>query len=276
MVIKITTEEFKELRKLIYERFGIHLNDSKRNLVNGRLQKVLLTKGFRNFREYIDYLKKEKNSEAISELINKITTNHTYFFREEKHFDYFYQISLPEIVKSLENSNSKDLRIWCAGCATGEEAYSLVILMLEFFKDRYKDWNGGILATDISEKALNFAKQGIYPEEKLKKIPPALKKKYFIKVSEDKWKVSEQLKKEITFRRFNLMNQHFPFKKPFQTIFCRNVMIYFDNEVRQNLVERFYNSTEINGFFFIGHSESLGRRDSLYQYLSPAVYKRTR
>ncbi len=276
MVIKITTEEFKKLRELIYDRFGINLSDSKKNLVNGRLQKVLHSRGFKNFKEYLQCLQDDKTSQSISELINKISTNHTYFFREEKHFDYLTQSVMPGIAQALENNNSRDIRVWCAGCATGEEAYSLVICMLEFFGKEYKSWSGGVLATDISERALNFAQQGVYTDEKLKKMPLALRNKYFIRHTAGTWKVSDELRKEVTFRRFNLMNPQFPFKKPFQAVFCRNVMIYFDNNVRKKLVSRFYHATEADGYLFIGHSETLGRNDCLYEYIMPAVYKKTR
>lgn len=269
--MNISDEEFKKISSLVYERFGINLTDNKRNLVCGRLQKVLNVRGYRTFREYIDYVENGGDSEALSELINKISTNHTFFFREKTHFDYLSKTVFPELERKNEHN---DLRVWCAGCSSGEEAYTLVIQMMEYWGSRYAGLAAGVLATDISEKVLDIASAAVYPEEKLKEIPLAMRHKYFRKNKEGDWEVSEKVKKEVTLRRFNLMNERFPFRKPFHIIFCRNVMIYFDSPTRKQLVRRFYDSTENGGYLFIGHSETLGRNESSYEYVLPAVYRK--
>ena len=269
--MNISNEEFKKISALIYDRFGITLTDSKRNLVCGRLQKVITLRGYKTFKEYLDYVETAKSPEALSELINKISTNHTFFFREKAHFDFLSKTVFPELENRQEHH---DLRIWCAGCSSGEEAYSLVIQMMEYWGSKYAGLNAGVLATDISEKVLDIAASAVYPEEKLKEIPLSTRHKYFRKKTDKSWEVSQNVKEQVTLRRFNLMNEHFPFKKPFHIIFCRNVMIYFDTMIRKALVNRFYDFTENNGYFFIGHSETLGRNDSPFEYITPAVYRK--
>jgi chemotaxis protein methyltransferase CheR len=210
----------------------------------------------------------------LGELINRISTNHTFFFREKSHFDFFSRVTLPQAVERLKKRNTKDLRIWCAGCATGEEAYTLVMLLLEFFGTQYGAWDAGLLATDISTAALGTAQAGVYPAERTTLIPGDFKRKYFKKNPAGDWAVEDRLKKEIVYRRFNLMNEQFPFKKPFSAIFCRNVMIYFDQPTRDALVRRFYNHTEPGGYLFIGHAESLRRDSCPYEYVEPAIYRK--
>lgn len=269
--MNISDEEFKKIRTMIYQRFGINLTDGKRNLVCGRLQKVLCDRGCKTFKEYITYVENDGGSEALSELINKISTNHTFFFREKSHFDFLSKTIFPELEKRQQHH---DLRIWCAGCSSGEEAYSLVIQMMEYWGNKYEGLRAGVLATDISEKVLDIAAAAIYPEDKLKEIPLSIKHKYFKKNRDGSWEVSGNVKDEVTLRRFNLMNERFPFKKPFHLIFCRNVMIYFDNITRKTLVRRFYDSIENGGYLFIGHSETLGRDESSFNYVIPAVYRK--
>jgi len=273
-MMKMTDREFQQLRELVYERLGINLTKKKRSMLIGRLQKLLRTSGFKNFQEYYEYLVNDSSMTAMTELINRVTTNYSFFYRGKSHFEHLAQVVFPEVVESLKKRNSKDLRIWTAGCSTGEEPYMLIMLMREFFGKGYGLWDGGVLATDISEKALTFALQGIYPEDRTKEVPVQLKNKYFKKLDDGQMAVKDNIKREVLFRKFNLKNKHYPFKKPFQIIFCRNVMIYFDKQTRDILLHRFYENTEPGGYLFIGHSETLGREQNFYKYIMPAVYKR--
>ena len=270
----LSDKAFARLRSLVYEFCGINLTEQKRSLVVGRLNKLIKSLGFADFETYCDYLEKDKSGAAVAELVNRISTNHTFFYREKAHFDFFSQTALPQFEALLKQTGSKDLRIWCAGCSTGEEPYMLVMLMMEYFGRSYANWDAGLLATDISSKALNTAIAGVYPEERLAQLPASFRNKYFTKRGQD-WAVAENVKREVTFRRFNLMNDRFPFKKPFHAIFCRNVMIYFDRPTREALVDRFYRHTLPGGYLFIGHSESLGRERCPYDYVLPALYRRT-
>ncbi len=273
-LLSISDEEFQLMRSLIYERFGINLTEQKRSLLIGRLQKIIKTSGFHSFQQYYEHIINSQNEQALSNLIDRVSTNHTYFYREKDHFDYFLQTALPNVVSRLEAKGSRELRVWCAGCSSGEEPYMILMLMQKYFGMDYLKWDAGVLATDISLRALNTAKAGIYNQEKIDMIPEELVSKHFYKSGKSEWVVKDSLKKEATFRRFNLMNSHFPFKKPFQIIFCRNVMIYFDQPTRDNLVKKFYQFTDPGGYFFIGHSESLGRSHDHYQYVKPAVYQK--
>ncbi|PLX91384.1 MAG: chemotaxis protein CheR [Desulfuromonas sp.] len=273
-MMTITDEEFNALRRLIYDRFGINLTDEKRSLLVGRLQKMLRTNKIGTFQDYYDYLKTDTSGKAVSDLINMVSTNYTYFNREKDHFDYFVKTALPAVCQKLEQQKRKDLRVWCAGCSTGEEPYTLLMLMHEFLGAQYGQWDAGILATDISERVLSTASQGIYSADKVASLPDNLQKKYFTRLPDGRMQVIDKIRKEVTFRRFNLMNTTFPFKKPFQIIFCRNVMIYFDQQTRNALVQRFHRSMEPDGYFFIGHSETLGRDSQFFRYLMPAAYQK--
>jgi chemotaxis protein methyltransferase CheR len=148
------------------------------------------------------------------------------------------------------------------------------MLMDEFFGKDYPNWNAGILATDISQRVLDIAKKGIYSEEKIHSLPKNLRDKYTVKIDGNNYQIIDRLRREATFRRFNLMNNVYPFKNPFHIIFCRNVMIYFDEIDRKKVVNHFYHLTEPNGYLFIGHSETLGRKQQSYTYIKPALYKK--
>ncbi len=273
-MMAISDTEFTKLRDLIYQRFGINLTEQKRSLLVGRLQKLMRQLNLPTFSDYFDYLDNDKTEAALSDLIDLISTNHTYFNREKDHFDYFSQTALPAVIDSLKQQNRKDLRIWCAGCSTGEEPYTLLMLMMEHLGTDYSSWDAGILATDISDKALTIARRGTYATDRVKQLPDNLQKKYFTPAGQGEMAVVDKLKQEATFRRFNLMNDIFPFKKPFQMIFCRNVMIYFDQQTRDALVGRYHQHTENDGYLFIGHSETLGRSQTRYRYLKPALYQK--
>lgn len=272
--LSISDKEFAQLRNLIHERFGINLTDQKRSLLVGRLQKLMRSLGLPTFSAYFDYLASDKTEQSLGELVDLISTNHTYFNREKDHFDYFAQIALPTVITRLRRQNHKELRIWCAGCSSGEEPYTLMMLMMEYLGTDYAKWDAGILATDISDRALSVARQGAYATDRVMQLPEHLQRKYFTQAGPDKMAVIDKIKKETTFRRFNLMNSTFPFKNPFQIIFCRNVMIYFDQPTREALVKRFHQFTEPGGYLFIGHSETLGRTQSLFNYLKPALYQK--
>ena len=274
LFMRISDQEFQNIRTLVYDRFGINLTEQKRGLVVGRLQRLLQAQGFKTFGDYYNYLTADKTGQALVDLINRISTNYTYFYRENAHFDFFTQNVLPWVVEAQRKRNEKDVRVWSAGCSTGQEPYGLVMMMMEFFGRDYGFWDAGVLATDISANALKQALTGIYPDDQVSMLPKHLASKYFTRAGEGRLSVIPRVKQEVTFRIFNLMNKNFPFKKPFHAIFCRNVMIYFDAPTRADLVKRFYEFTAPGGYLFIGHSESLGRSDALYKYVMPAVYRK--
>ena len=266
---EITDKEFMDLRNYIKANFGINLGMEKKSFIYSRLRTILVEKGFQNFTDYYNYLLSDKSGLALVSFIDKITTNHTFFMRETDHFNYLRETVLPMLEEKYHKE--KDLRLWCAGCSSGEEAYTLKILVEEHFKD--KGWNTDILATDISSTVLSKAYAGKYPAEAAETLPPSWLSTYFSKTG-DTYTAKDILKKGIIFRKFNLMNPTFNFKKKFQVIFCRNVMIYFDLQTRLDLVDRFYSISEPDAHLFIGHSESLSNTKTKYKYIMPAVYKK--
>ncbi|MDD2444353.1 MAG: protein-glutamate O-methyltransferase CheR, partial [Desulfotomaculaceae bacterium] len=229
---------------------------------------------FGSFKEYYDYVVKDHSGRALLDLVDRISTNHTFFFREKDHFDYLSAVVLPEISETLRRKQRCDVRIWSAGCSSGEEPYSLAMVASEYYGDRILGADLGILATDISISALEKATAGIYPEESMSTVSLAYRHKYFTRLKDGAWAVKKSLKDMVLFRRLNLIQQSYPFKGMFQVIFCRNVMIYFDKVTQKALVERFYRYTEPGGYLFIGHSETLDRGAGLYRFVQPSVYKK--
>ena len=268
-----TDKEFQALRDLVYDRFGINLTNEKKGMAASRLQKILKAHRFPSFHDYYLFLLEDKTNQAIGELANQITTNHTFFYREADHFTFFMKTILPEIVERKNKANQKDIRIWCAAASSGEEPYNIIMCMMEFFGGDYDKWDAGLLGTDISDKALQIAKKAEYETYRVQTLPDSYKKKYFHRVGEN-WTVNDNVKEELTIRHFNLMNKTLPFKKPFDCIWCRNVMIYFDTQTKNELVNRLYEQAVSGGYLLIGHSETIGRSDSRWKYVCPAVYQR--
>ncbi len=272
---RITDEEFAIMRTLIHNRLGINLTEQKRGLLVTRLKKYMQQTGFADFKQYAEHIHNDKTGKALGNLADLISTNHTFFFRESGHFDFLSETALPQITEILKAQNSKDLRMWCAAASTGEEPYGLMLMLMEYLGPAYASWNAGLLATDISNEALMRAEEGIYEDESVARIPLKLRNRYFHKTRDGLWGVNDSLKKEIIYRRFNLVQSQFPFKKPFHIIFCRNVMIYFDQWTIQDLINRLYDWTVPGGYLFVGFSESLGRIENPYQFVKPAIYRKS-
>lgn len=267
----ITKSEFHQLAAYIKKNYGIHLKEEKLSLVTGRLSNVLMKNKIDNFSDYYSYLISDVTGKAAIELINKITTNHTYFMRESDHFEYFRNIVLPYLLKTVKD---KDLRIWSAGCSTGEEPYTLAMILNECLGENKALWDTKVLATDICSKALQTAAEGIYGKEDIKTLPILWRQNYFKPYTNQNVAISQRLKNEVIFRKLNFMDRSFPFKKKFHVIFCRNVMIYFDQKTKCELVNKFYNLLEDGGYLFIGHSEALNREETKFKYIMPAIYRK--
>ena len=271
MKSSISDKEFELIRDYIKSRYGINLGEEKKSLIYSRLRSVLVEKGFEDFTEYYNYLIKDKTGQAAIVFIDRMTTNHTFFMREVEHFYYFRDTVLPYLKENVTNG---DLRVWCAGCSSGEESYTLEMLMTDFFKGSNKGWNTELLATDISTTILSKAMRGIYTNQQIEPLDENWKKNYFKKYDDNNVIVDDMIKRNVTYRKFNLMETKFPFRKKFHVIFCRNVMIYFDNATREALVNRFYDCSEEGAYLFIGHSESLNNTNTKYKYVMPAVYRK--
>ncbi len=272
--IKFSKEECKQIGEFVHRKFGITLSEDKEALISSRLHKIFKKERFNSFDEFYQAVVADTTGELLGLLIDHFSTNHTFFYRENEHFNFFSNKVLPNIVNRLKQQHQRQMRIWCAGCSSGEEAYTLAILILEFLGNQARDWEIAILATDISNKVLEIASSGIYEDANISRLPDHWRSKYFQKLNSSQWRVNQSLKDLIMFRRLNLMRKNFPFKQTFQSIFCRNVMIYFNENDRAELVNRFHRFTAPGGYFFIGHSESLRRGDSPYNYVAPAIYQR--
>lgn len=271
MMVEITDNEFTQLAKYIKDNYGINLKEEKKMLVIGRLHTVLAENNFDNFSQYYQHLISDKTGNAVNILVSKITTNHTYFMREKPHFDYLKEKALPNLMTLVKD---RDLRLWCAGCSSGEEAYTLAMIIDQFCQEKKLWWDKKILATDISDKVLNVAKKGVYQKEQIMPLPEVWKRDYLKKFDNENFIFSDKIKNEIIYRKFNLMERLFPFKKKFHVIFCRNVMIYFDMNTKNELINKFYNSLESGGYLFIGHSESLNGQSTGFKYIMPSVYRK--
>lgn len=269
-LLKINDKEFERLVTYMRDNYGINLTH-KRALVEGRLSNSLVELGYSNYNDYMDMCFADVTGKEIDKLIIKLTTNHTYFMREPEHYSFLTSTVLPFI---KEVNKTKSMRIWSAGCSSGEEAYTTAMHISEYLGAEKKDWDTRILATDISLKILSSAQEGVYAASGMQDLPDAWKTKYFDKCEDDKYKVKKALRDEVIFRTFNLM-EDIPFKKaPFDLIFCRNVMIYFEMETKIELVKRFYDVLRPGGYLFIGHAESIPRDTTNYEYIKPAIYRK--
>ncbi len=271
-MMEITDREFERLVAYMHDNYGINLS-AKRVLIQGRLGNMLKDRGFASYNDYLDAVIADKSGAEVTTILNKLTTNHTFFMREPEHYTYLKEVILPYLVKTVKNN---ELRIWSAGCSSGEECYTTAMLINEFFGREKGRWDTKILATDISHSVMEKAKRGIYTAEGMKGLSPEWKAKYFKHLGDDKYEICQAIKDEIIFKPFNLMDP-MPKKyidRPFDLIFCRNVMIYFDQPTKNALVNRFYDVTKPGGYLYIGHAESIPRGETKYQYIKPAIYRR--
>ncbi len=272
MALEITEQEFQRLVKFMYDNFGINLA-AKKVLIQGRLGNMLVDRGFKNYNEYIDAVLADKTGAEVNTILNKLTTNHTFFMREPEHYTFLNDVVLPYMVQTCERDHV--MRIWSAACSSGEECYTTAMLIDQYFKADKGKWDTRILATDISQNVIGKAKAGVYQEDGMKGLSNEWKARYFNKLADGSYEICQGIKDEVIFKTFNLMDS-MPDKykkKPFDLIFCRNVMIYFDQPTKDALVNRFYEVVKPGGYFYIGHAESINRQDTEFQYIKPAIYR---
>jgi len=277
MEMEITDTEFNLFQRLIYDASGIFLTPAKKELLKSRLVKRVREHSLHSFKEYYKYVTESDSSgDELISVLDCISTNLTEFFREIAHFEFLADRLVPGLLETKKKKNEKKIRVWSAGCSTGEEPYTLAMVLSESIPS-LMEWDVKILATDISTRVLRKSMMGIYPKERLKGIPPHLSNTYFERehsASKENFRVKEVLRNMISFRRLNLMDNIFPFKGNFDFIFCRNVMIYFDKKTQGELVSKFYKHLTPQGFLFIGHSESLAGTDNKFKYVQPTIYQK--
>ncbi len=267
---ELKDSEFNMFREIVYRESGINLTDRKKALMQSRLMRRLRETSMRDYNEYYDFLNDNYDSEIVN-FINCITTNKTDFFREPKQFEYLEEVILPD----MRAAGKEEIRIWSAGCSTGEEPYTIAVTLLDFFRDRQVDIK--ILATDIDTAVLESAREGIYPEESLARVDPGMIRSYFDIGRGDKkglYRVKNFVKDRIYFRRLNLQLEAYPMKRKFDIIFCRNVIIYFDKPTQYRLFERFHRHLGDDGHLFLGHSETTGGRSDLFSFRKNSIYRK--
>ncbi|MCL2046280.1 MAG: chemotaxis protein CheR [Oscillospiraceae bacterium] len=270
--MQIEDQDFFKLRDYIKKNFGVNL-EKKRTLIEGRLTNSIAQEGFNGFHDYLEDIYSDKSGSKMDTLMTKLTTNYTYFMREETHYKFMEDVALPYWTSSLSD---KDLRTWSAGCASGEEAYTAAMVISEWFGNNKSQWDTTILATDISVKVLDMAKRGLYPEEHFTNLPAAWKSRYFTKVGDEDYQVKDTLAREVVFNQFNLMDEFTRFRRKFHIIFCRNVMIYFDTPTKASLAKKFHNALEMGGYLFVGLSETLSGIAGDFQQVAPSIYRRVK
>ena len=270
--IELSDNDFSRVSRVVYEHCGINLKSEKRALVQSRLAKLVRSSGFSSYSDYLDYVLRDPDNAEFTDFIDRLSTNLTSFFRENRHFDYLKSSVLPRLTAG---SAAPRVRCWSAGCSSGQEPYSLAMTIAEFIPEA-KRANVKILASDISTQMVSTAKMGRYPKAKLDGIDSALLKKYFSPAqgagSKD-YQVSNELRKMIVFKQINLMKP-WPITTMVDIIFCRNVMIYFDKQTQQSLINRFYDQLVPGGMLFIGHSESLSGTKHSFKYMEPTIYRK--
>jgi chemotaxis protein methyltransferase CheR len=264
--------EFEFLRHVVGENAGIVLGPNKRQLVQGRLARRLRELGLRSYQEYCEHVKRSGPEELVG-LINALTTNVTSFFREKHHFDALTEYMLPEAMR--RNAASRRVRVWSAGCSTGEEPYCVAMAAAEVLPPT--GWDFKVLATDIDSNVIAFAQEGVYPLDRVAALPSERLRESFQKGSGEqagKAIVKAQLRSAVTFRVLNLL-QPWPMRGPFDVIFCRNVMIYFDQPTREKLVTRFAHMLAPGGYLCIGHAESLHTSSVPLEPVGKTIYRKT-
>ncbi len=258
--LELNDNIYRLFADFIYQKSGIDLGANKKGLLKTRLQKRISALGLSSFEEYYELVVEQKDSEELVGMLDVVSTNYTFFFRERDHFDFLLNEGIGCIAERKNETGIKQLRAWCAASSTGEEAYSIMICLLEKINPSL-GWDIKMLATDISTQVLEKAKRGVYGENQVQKMPKAFVHKYLDTVTNkdnnQAYRVKPILNNYITYRRLNLMNQRFPFKGKFDFIFCRNVMIYFDRPTQEMLIKKMASYLEDDGYLFIGHSEAL-------------------
>ena len=270
--------EFQRFSSYIFENVGIKMPPAKKTMLEARLQKRLKALGIPTFEEYGDFVFSQQGGDSeLVHLIDVVTTNKTDFFREAAHFDFMVKTALPTILKERNDVRSNPIRIWSAGCSTGEEPYTLAIVLSEFAAS-HPDFRVAITASDICTQVLQTAKTAIYPEERTDPIPLNLKKKYLLR-SREKSKglvrIVPELRSLVKFQRVNFMDDDLGISDKMDIIFCRNVVIYFDKPTQQTLMRKFHRQLRPGGYLFIGHSETLSGLDVDFKPVASTVYRKS-
>ncbi len=268
-----TDHHFNQVKSFIASHAGIALSDAKRDMVYGRLVRRLRVHRLDNFDDYLAMVQREGSQEVVH-FINALTTNLTSFFREKHHFEFLRTTALPHLEQA--RSSSRTLRVWSAGCSTGEEPYSIAMTLLDYFGNRSSSWDLSITASDLDTNVVQTAQQGVYALDRVKDLPTERLRRWFLKgkgSNHNRVRVKPELQQIIQFRQLNLLHS-WPFHEPFDIIFCRNVVIYFNKETQRSLFDRFADQLADDGNLLIGHSESLHRICDRFNLIGQTIHSK--
>jgi chemotaxis protein methyltransferase CheR len=269
---ELTASQFTAISQTVKELCGLNLHEGKVALVKARLNKRLHALGLTSYGQYVDHIRQDTGGTETTAMLDALATNHTYFFREPQHFEVLRRTVVPAML--ARHHGDRRLRLWSAGCSSGEEPYSMAITIKEAISD-LAQWDVGILATDLSTRMLQVCREGRFPADRLREMPSNLVLENFTCLGGGRrqYQVSDALRRMVHFARLNLMGS-WPMTGQFDVIFCRNVMIYFDKPTQERLIERFWNQMVRGGMLFIGHSESLAGVRHRFRYVRPTVYEK--
>lgn len=264
--MELPLEYFIKLRNLIYERTGISYEENKIYYVKKRLHQRMEMAGFDRVEDYIRHLKIfDPQGREFQQLMNLLTVNETYFFREFSQLQVFAEYCLQEVIKHKAEANNRTLKILCAGCSTGEEPYTLGIILREMI-EHFSSWEVFIKAIDIDENVLVAARKGVYDRRSVKDVPPSYLQRYFTSPSKGEYVIEQTIKDMVVFEHVNLMDRRaLRYEEDYDFVFCRNVLIYFDDVSRKQVVDKFYGLLRGGGYIFLGHAESLSRISSAFK-----------
>lgn len=273
----LSEAEFRRISEVVYDHCGINLHEGKRDLVQGRIAKQVRVGGFKSATDYLDHTLSDPSQREFNAFIDSLSTNLTSFFREVAHFHHLTNVFLPALIARRKREGASRVRAWSAGCSTGEEPYSLVITLLEALEANHAEgWDVRLLATDLCTRVLKTAGAGLYAKRRVESIPAPLRARYVQPAPRgggEMMSIVPEVRERIRFRYLNLMKP-WPFTGPFDFIFCRNVMIYFDKPTQQTLVNRYWEMLEPGGLLFTGHSESLTGIAHKFKYVQPTIYQK--
>jgi len=270
---KLSDNEFKKLSEFIYHEYGIKMPHVKKIMLQSRLQKRLRELNMTNFKDYVDFVfSSEGQDNEVIHMIDVVSTNKTDFFREPVHFEFLTNYIVPEFMESTYGKGT--LKIWSAGCSSGEEPYTIAIALSEC-KERYPYLDYSILGTDISSRILHTAVDAIYKDNRVEGVPLNIKRKYFLRSKErtnPTIRIIPEIRKKITFARLNFMDNSYNINESFDVIFCRNVLIYFDRETQESVINKLCTKVKPNGYFFLGHSESITSMHVPLKQIKPTIF----
>lgn len=271
---RLSNEEFTKLSEFIYRGYGIKMPPVKKVMLQSRLQKRLRALSMVSFSEYCNYVFSKEGEDEIIHMIDVVSTNKTDFFREPVHFEFLSNTVIPQICNS--KNQRIHIKIWSAGCSSGEEPYTIAICLSEL-QQTYSNFDFSILATDISTDMLQRGANGIYREDRIEGIPLSFKKQYFLK-SRDKTKqlvrLIPEIRQKVVFKRLNFMDTHYPIQDSFDIVFCRNALIYFERETQERVINKLCVHLKTDGYFFLGHSESITNMDVPLKHIKPTIFRK--